>query len=411
MKKKDRQRMLEKYMKCAAWGSAGILLTCFIRGHVIKENGTVRELKISFLEKEKEVIADCAVGNIMTALTYTSEKDHVGGPAEDVTQTVMKLFPIGTYLSAEKEDTIAEDSQTYAMILEKQANDENAVDENGKLITQEQSVTQQEMVKIPETKVDISMDKLRDYEYLMSHFYTVDSSTMADANLINADRLLGKNMKLNSNSNEEAAGPKVLIYHTHSQEQFKDSVPGDANTSIVGMGTYLTDLLNQKYGIETYHHTGVYDLVNGKLDRSKAYQLAEPDVQKILKDNPSIEVVIDLHRDGVAEGTHLVTEVDGRQTAQIMFFNGLSRTRANGNISYLPNPYLEDNLAFSLQMEIAAAKYYPGFARHIFLRAYRYNMHFKPKTLLVEAGAQTNTVEEMRNAMELLAELLHQVLS
>ena len=323
----------------------------------------------------------------------------------------MKLFPIGTYLSAEKEDTIAEDSQTYAMILEKQANDENAVDENGKLITQGQSVTQQEMVKIPEAKVDISMDKLRDYEYLMSHFYTVDSSTMADANLINADRLLGKNMKLNSNSNEETAGPKVLIYHTHSQEQFKDSVPGDANTSIVGMGTYLTDLLNQKYGIETYHHTGVYDLVNGKLDRSKAYQLAEPDVQKILKDNPSIEVVIDLHRDGVAEGTHLVTEVDGRQTAQIMFFNGLSRTRANGNISYLPNPYLEDNLAFSLQMEIAAAKYYPGFARHIFLRAYRYNMHFKPKTLLVEAGAQTNTVEEMRNAMELLAELLHQVLS
>lgn len=80
MKKKDRQRMLEKYMKCAAWGSAGILLTCFIRGHVIKENGTVRELKISFLEKEKEVIADCAVGNIMTTLTYTSEKDHVGGP-------------------------------------------------------------------------------------------------------------------------------------------------------------------------------------------------------------------------------------------------------------------------------------------------------------------------------------------
>lgn len=129
--------------------------------------------------------------------------------------------------------------------------------------------------------------------------------------------------------------------------------------------------------------------MNGKLDRSKAYQLAEPDVQKILKENPAIEVVIDLHRDGVAEGTHLVTEIDGKPTAQIMFFNGLSRTRANGNISYLSNPYLEDNLAFSLQMEIAAATYYPGFARHIFLRAYRYNMHFKPKTLLIEAGAQT----------------------
>ena len=391
-------------MRRAAWISAGLLLAGIIRETGLGANRT-------FLEKGKDAIADCAVSSMMTVLTYTSEEVHAKNLTEDLAQTAMQILPLGTYLSGAKEDTAAEDSQTYAMILEKQANDENAVDEDGKLITKDPDSTQQETVKVPEAKVDISMDKLRDYEYLMSHFYTVDSSTMADANLINADRLLGKNMKLNYNSDGETAGPKVLIYHTHSQEQFADSVPGDVNTSIVGMGTYLTDLLNQKYGIETYHHTGVYDLVNGKLDRSKAYQLAEPDVQKILKDNPSIEVVIDLHRDGVAEGTHLVTEVDGRQTAQIMFFNGLSRTRANGNISYLPNPYLEDNLAFSLQMEIAAAKYYPGFARHIFLRAYRYNMHFKPKTLLIEAGAQTNTVEEMRNAMELLAELLHQVLS
>lgn len=289
----------------------------------------------------------------------------------------------------------------------KQENDENAVDKNGKLITQNPDTEEKETWKTPVVKADISMEKLRDYEYLMSHFYTVDSSTMADEGLINADKLMGKDMKLNP----DTKGAKVLIYHTHSQEQFADSVPGDAGTSIVGMGTYLSELLNQKYGISTYHHEGVYDLVNGKLDRSKAYQLAEPDVQKILKENPAIEVVIDLHRDGVAEGTHLVTEIDGKPTAQIMFFNGLSRTRANGNISYLSNPYLEDNLAFSLQMEIAAATYYPGFARHIFLRAYRYNMHFKPKTLLIEAGAQTNTVEEMRNAMEILAELLHQVLS
>ena len=71
-------------------------------------------------------------------------------------------------------------------------------------------------------KADISMEKLRDYEYLMSHFYTVDSSTMADEGLINADKLMGKDMKLNP----DTKGAKVLIYHTHSQEQFADSVPG-----------------------------------------------------------------------------------------------------------------------------------------------------------------------------------------
>ena len=154
----------------------------------------------------------------------------------------------------------------------------------------------------------------------------------------------------------------------------------------------------------------MYDLINGELDRSKAYDMAKPDIQKILEENPTIEVVIDLHRDGVNEGTHLVTEVNGKQTAQIMFFNGLSKTRANGEIDYLANPYIQDNLAFSLQMQVAANNKYPGFARRIYLRGYRYNMHFMPKSLLIEAGAQTNTVEEMKNAMEVLADLLHTVL-
>ena len=93
-----------------------------------------------------------------------------------------------------------------------------------------------------------------------------------------------------------------------------------------------------------------------------------------------------------------------------MFFNGLSRSRTNGDIDYLKNPYIQDNLAFSLQMQLAAKKYYPGFTRHIYLKAYRYNMHLLPKTLLVEAGAQTNTVEEAMNAMAPFAVILDKVL-
>ena len=109
--------------------------------------------------------------------------------------------------------------------------------------------------------------------------------------------------------------------------------------------------------------------------------------------------------------THLVTEVNGKPTAKIMYFNGLSRTRTNGDIAYLYNPYIQDNLAFSLQMQIASEQYYPGFARHIYLKAYRYNLHLLPKSLLIEAGAQTNTVEEMKNAMEVLERTLKRVLT
>lgn len=327
-------------------------------------------------------------------------------PKQWITECASRFFPLGAYISENIPiDMEVEDNETYEMILEKQANDENAVDEDGNLIKNGKADnSEKDIGKETAKKVDVSEEKLKDFEYLVSNFYTVDGSTSVSEKDLDAEKLLAKDMTID----KKTKGPKILIYHTHSQEEFKDSKKGDSSTTIMGMGAYLTELLNDTYGIETLHHEGVYDLIDGEMDRSKAYQLAEKQVRKILKENPSIEIVIDLHRDGVGASTHLVTEIDGKPTAQIMFFNGMSRTKANGDISYLYNPYIEDNLAFSLQMQIAASKLYPGFTRHIYLKSYRYNMHLKPKTLLIEAGAQTNTVEEMRNAMTALAKVLNE---
>ena len=106
-------------------------------------------------------------------------------------------------------------------------------------------------------------------------------------------------------------------------------------------------------------------------------------VEKILEENPSIKVVIDLHRDGVPETSHLVTNINGKDTAQFMFFNGLCRGAVNGEIGYLQNPYRSDNLAFSLQMQLKAAELYPGITRKIYLKPYRYNQHFMPRCCLL----------------------------
>ena len=133
-------------------------------------------------------------------------------------------------------------------------------------------------------------------------------------------------------------------------------------------------------------------------------------MEKILEENPSIEVVIDLHRDGVAENRHLVTTINGKDTALFMFYNGLSYTNSYGQVDYLPNPYIQDNLAFSFQLEYQAAMYYPELYRGIYLAGLRYNLHLKPRALLLEAGAQTNTVQEVKNAMEPFAHILHLVL-
>lgn len=106
---------------------------------------------------------------------------------------------------------------------------------------------------------------------------------------------------------------------------------------------------------------------------------------------------------------NLKTDINGKATARIMFFNGLSQT-PEGPISYLPNPYREENLAFSLKMQLKAEEYYPGFTRKIYLKGLRYNEHLRPRSALIEVGAQTNTFEEAKNAMEPLAELLDMVL-
>ena len=325
-----------------------------------------------------------------------------------IEQSYLFLPTAGYAMEHRREGFTAEDQETVAQILEAQANDENCIDENGNLISKESPETAQNVQPSGETSlssVDMSIERLRDFDYLLSNFYTVDSSTMIGPEQLNADDLLGRSMKINKKED----GPKVLIFHTHSQEEFVDSIPGDPATSNLGIGEDLTELLNKR-GLKAIHDPGVYALINGQLDRSNAYENAEASVRPILEANPTIEVAIDLHRDGVAEGTHLVTEVNGKPTAKIMYFNGLSRSRTNGDIDYLYNPYIQDNLAFSLQMQLASERMYPGFARHIYLRAYRYNLHLLPKSLLIEAGAQTNTVEEMKNAMEVVADTLCEVI-
>ena len=121
-------------------------------------------------------------------------------------------------------------------------------------------------------------------------------------------------------------------------------------------------------------------------------------------------MILDIHRDGVSENKRLVTTIDGRPTAKIMFFNGMSYKASAGELSSLPNPYIQENLAFSFQTEYLCDYYYPSFSRCIYLKAYRYNLDLLPRSMLVEVGAQTNTVQEAKNAMIPLADVLHKLL-
>lgn len=272
------------------------------------------------------------------------------------------------------------------------------------LMEQENNPTVRDAVFVPHTLQNpLALEELADYETLVSRFYTIDANTMAGREQLDAELLGGIDLTIDKGSD----GPQILIYHTHSQEGFADSVEGDDSTTIMGVGDRLTDILTNQYGYQVLHHTGKYDVES----RDDAYSPALPALQQVLAENPTIEVVIDLHRDQMPKENRLVMDLDGRPTAQFMFFNGLSRTKKTGNIAYLYNEYQEENLAFSFQMKLAAEQYYPGLTRKIYLKGYRYNMHLKPRSLLIELGAQNNTLEEAMNACDPIAHLLDLVLS
>lgn len=418
------------------------MVLLFLMGiYILAASGTVLCANLVELAPDQvlETMKDClvkeAAANIYPGMFIPEEKEQEGTFSKWYAEMVLRMHPLMRLQAGIRENGGSENLATYEMLIQGGVHDENELDESGQeydlasLAEQENAAASRQSAEeteqtvqeptIQEPKEDrlvseeqsashmgtiYNLEELSDYEYLLSHFYTVEPTTAVTAQELDAEKLLAEDMTID----RTVDGPQILIYHTHSQEGFVDSVPGDPSTTIVGAGEYLAELLRNR-GYKVMHVTSVYDLIDGELDRSEAYSRAEEEISQILAEHPSIQSVIDLHRDGVAEGTRLVTELNGKTMARFMFFNGLSRTRKNGPIEYLHNPYIEDNLALTLQLKLTCDQYYPGLARNIYLKSLRYNLHLSPKALLIEAGAQTNTLQEILNTMEPLADVLDTV--
>lgn len=394
----------------------------FLAGNI---QGMLEEGKAAVQRVCQREFAHCLYPGLF--LEY-EEEGSFGTLTEWYIQRVMAMHPLSRLQYAAESSGTVESTVTYEMLASGGIHDESEPDlsdqtdsteelvqeENEQVLAQASEQAEQmaeeradeETENLIQAGTIYNMEELSDFDFLLSHFYTIETNTTITAGELNAETLLSKDMHID----KDVDGPQILIYHTHSQEGFVDSVPGDNSTTIVGVGEYLAQLLREK-GYDVMHVTSVYDLVDGKLDRNEAYSKAYDEISGILEEYPSIQSVIDLHRDGVKEGTRLVTEMNGKTMAKYMFFNGLSRTKKNGSIDYLYNPYIQDNLALTLQLKLVSEQYYPGLARNIYLKSLRYNLHLSDKALLIEAGAQTNTLQEMLNTMEPLSDVLDKVFS
>lgn len=430
---------IAKFMNTTVWIIILLLFSyVLMKSCLVYSNTNMRQTVKDFGDELVMNFSNQLIISSSPLLQYVSATDQEGHNENELTRFVNHIFPINHYSLDAFNENVKSENEAYAtksdslsynsdellkMIEENQESyteeyeEEESYDFNndisfirGETYLEEvpdENSEESKVVMANNVKLLTELKAKKDFEYLISNFYIVDSSTNAIKQLFNVSSLLKRDMTLKQKNNK----PQILIYHTHSQESFVDSEKGKADDTIVGVGTRLAEILTEQYGYNVIHDTTTYDFVDGKLDRNKAYNYALPAIKKILEKNPTIEVIIDLHRDGVAEGntTRLVTNIGGKKTAQLMFLNGLSRNR-QGPIEYLENPHISENLAFSLQLHIKSLTEYPKFTKKIYLRNYRFNQHLIEKTLLVELGNQNNTVLEAKNAMEPLANLLNQVL-
>jgi len=210
-----------------------------------------------------------------------------------------------------------------------------------------------------------------------------------------------------------AAGPQVLIIHTHSSEaytpdgadQYVSSDPyrtQDANHSVIRVGDALAAAL-EAHGLTVLHDRGVYDYPSytGSYGRSGAA------VEQYLAAYPSIRVVIDLHRDALgADGVVYKTRaiVGAGQCAQVMLLAG---SGANG----LEHPNWRENLKLAMYLQNAVTARYPSLARPVELVAQRYNQQLSPGMLILEVGSNGNTLAEAVTAVELFGDAAGEALA
>lgn len=268
-------------------------------------------------------------------------------------------------------------------------------------------------IGIPEL-TDEQMDNLSSFYTASTTYFIPDSRTILTEDLFDIETAISSDFSIEISEKYSEKEPQVLIFHTHANEFFIDSdLNKGLSEGVVGVGAELQKILKNDYGISSIHYIDEFDMVNGEGQRVGAYERMDAPIRKILEENPSIEIVLDIHRDGVDEDVHLVTEYNGVDVAKIMFVNGITTLIEDGEpviVDWLNNPFIQETLGFSLQMQLSAETQFPNYTRKIFLNPYRLSTHMLPRSALVEVGAQTNTFEEAKNSMQLFAKILTDVI-
>lgn len=203
--------------------------------------------------------------------------------------------------------------------------------------------------------------------------------------------------------------PSVLIFHTHTTECYElldrswyaqDYITrsNSSDRNMVRVGMEIKEQL-EKAGYSVIHDTEIHDT-----KYTGAYAHSRKSVEKYLKEYPSIQVVLDVHRDAIEQsgGVRIkpTAEILGKKAAQLMIITGCEE----GKVTDFPD--WEKNLTFALRLQSVCEEKFPGLMRPVYFCQRKYNMDLSPNNLLVEVGSCANTLEEATYAGRLLGNSL-----
>ena len=202
---------------------------------------------------------------------------------------------------------------------------------------------------------------------------------------------------------------EVLILHTHTSESYIASekynyTPTDTfrtldnNYNMVAVGKTIKSEL-EKNGIKVYHDTTINDYPSYNQSYNKSCAIAE----KYIKDNPNIKVILDIHRDAIADtngnSIKYVSNINGESAACLMMVVG-------SDLSGLKHDNWNSNLSFAFLLQEHINSMYPSLMRPVNFRKQRFNQHLAPGAIIVEVGSNANTLDEALRGAKYFAKAL-----
>lgn len=213
-------------------------------------------------------------------------------------------------------------------------------------------------------------------------------------------------MKLMKNEKKEEMEPRlfgkdpaVLIVHTHATETYLPAAEGNYHSkekknSVRDVGQALAESLEEE-GIAVVHDETLHDDPSYSSSYSRSYET----IQKLLNQYPTIECVIDLHRDAIAsDGTGATMAIAGKNCAKYMY------------VVSTAVPTYQNNLKFVKALNATASRSYSGFTGSVLERGYPYNQGLSDMYLLLEIGSNRNDIADARNTAAVYGKILAETL-